>query len=99
MYTPHTDKITFKTLDESDEVFDMSCACVYYLCAVLCIQDLFWSLDTVCAHSATTGLKHCPSNQRRSNKCAIKQEATSLWPKFVSMQTQSQQHDETNSEQ
>lgn len=49
---PIRDKITFKTLDESDEVFDMSC-----------VMYLGFSLETVCAHTTLTGSKRRPSNR------------------------------------
>lgn len=41
MYTKQRDKITFETLDETDEVFDMSCVSV---CCVMCLR---FSLDSL----------------------------------------------------
>ena len=87
MYTPQRDKITFKTRDESDQVFDMSCVCVTYLCVVL-----GFSLDSVCAH----GSKYCPSNEGEANECTIMSEftATSFVPKFWEINTQTTHHSE-----
>lgn len=78
MHTPRRDKITFKTLDESDAMLDMSCFYVYYLFAVLYIKDLDWALRVHVQLVENTLLL-------RANKCTIKSEFQTkrIWPKFV----------------